>query len=108
MALVWALFLMKWGKKLELAQLVTPSHWREWAPRRSSITEFGFPWDMCEAAISANWIRDVPIYLRAEPLHVEFFKPHQLNSYLSCYRSDYFILIFPFVLRKHRAAAHWS
>lgn len=76
--------------------------------KERSITEFGFPWDMCEAAISDNWIRDVPIYLRAGPLHVEFFKPHQLNSYLSCYRSDYFILIFPFVLRKHRAAAHWS
>lgn len=97
---------MKWGKKL--AQLITPSHWSEWAPSRSAASPSLVFLGMCEAAISANWIRAAPIYLRDEQLYVEFFKPHQLNSYLSCYRSDYFILVFPFVLRKHRAVAHWS
>lgn len=53
---------MKWGKNLKLAQLVSPSHWSELHTKQDcSITEFGFPWDMCETAISANWIRAAPI-----------------------------------------------
>lgn len=29
---VWVLFLMKWGKKLEVTQLITPSYQSNWAP----------------------------------------------------------------------------
>lgn len=57
---VWVsvLFLIQQGKKLQLAQLITPAYQSKQAPGgRAALLSLAFlSWHKCEAVVSTNWI----------------------------------------------------